>query len=109
MHLLEESPKKQALFLLPMILPPLATVSITNEALPFMRRIFAIGSYCYGDDVGFDIVPSHLNCVLAGFPHVVLRAHCLILSKRFSGPDGAKDHLACPQLFVWVGFGTKFP
>src|SRR5436190_24035447 len=81
----------------------LATVSITNEALPFTRRIFAIGSYRYRDDIGFDVVPRHLNCILTGFPHVVLRAHCLILRKGFSGPDGAKDHFAGTQLFVWVG------
>jgi len=48
-----------------MVMPSLATVSITDEALPFFRRIFAIGSYGY--DIGFDIVPGHLNCVLAGF------------------------------------------
>ena len=37
-----------------------------------------LGSYRYCDDIGFDIVhvivrdsSRHLNCVLAGFPHVV--------------------------------------
>ena len=48
----------------------------------FARRNLPVGSYRDRDDIGFDIVlgivgdsSGHLNCVLAGLPHVVKCAH----------------------------------